>query len=185
VNGKRCLGGILELLVHCHYVVSVEDAALGMPEVTLPVVPGMEGCHWPFRKAGKKDWPKLLDLLLSGRPVKAKQAVGWLIDFAGPLEESLQTAWKVAFEGDGGPLARRGLIAEPLKGMPAETALPNSGNPATEAARKAILDCVMGSCGVPASEALTVQAKHSAGFMNSRFCREGMIGADCAKVMNV
>ena len=51
VAGKRCLGGCLELLMHCHYLVAVEDALLGMPEVTLPVVPGMEGCHWPFRKA--------------------------------------------------------------------------------------------------------------------------------------
>ncbi|UCC44963.1 MAG: hypothetical protein JSU65_03295, partial [Candidatus Zixiibacteriota bacterium] len=126
-----------------------------------------------------------LDLLLSGRPVKAEQAVGWLIDFAGPLEEALQTTWKVALEGDSGPLAKRSLAAEPLKGMPTEPGLPDSGNAATEAARKAILGCVTASCGVSLSEALTAQAKHSAGFMNSRFCREGMIGADCAKVMNV
>jgi len=31
-----------------------------MPEVTLPVVPGMEGCHWPFRKADPSDHKKLL-----------------------------------------------------------------------------------------------------------------------------
>src|SRR5262249_18586873 len=49
VAGKRCLGGMLEMAVHCHYLVAVEDARLGWPEVTLPVVPGMEGCHWPYR----------------------------------------------------------------------------------------------------------------------------------------
>ena len=36
VNGKRCLGGMLELLLHCKYVVAAEEAELGMPEVTLP-----------------------------------------------------------------------------------------------------------------------------------------------------
>jgi len=60
VGGKSCLGGMLELLMHCHYLIAVEGAQLGMPEVTLPVVPGMEGCHWPFRKADPSDHKKLL-----------------------------------------------------------------------------------------------------------------------------
>ena len=185
INGKRCLGGFLELLMHCHYLVSTEDATLGMPEVTLPVVPGMEGCHWPFRKAGSEDWPKLLDLLLSGQPVNAKKAVGWLIDYAGSIEESLQIAWKVAVVGEGGPIRRRKVVREALKGMPTEISLPDSGNPAVEAARKAIMGCIQESCGSLLSEALAVQAKHSAGFMNSRFCREGIIGTESVKVMNV
>ncbi len=185
VNGKRCLGGMLELLMHCHYVVSVEDATLGMPEVTLPVVPGMEGCHWPFRKASQSDWPKLLKLLLSGRPTAANDAVGWLIDFAGPLEESLKTAWKVAAEGDKGPLAHRNVAREALKGIPTDVDLPPSGNPATETARKAIMDCIQQSCGSSLPEALGVQAKHSASFMSSRFCQQGMIGTEGAKIMKV
>jgi len=32
INGKRCLGGMLELMMHCHYVVATEGADLGMPE---------------------------------------------------------------------------------------------------------------------------------------------------------
>ena len=51
VPRKRLLGGMLELLMNCHPLVAVEDARLGWPEVSLPVVPGMEGCHWPFRRA--------------------------------------------------------------------------------------------------------------------------------------
>ena len=171
--------------MHCHYLIATEDATLGMPEVTLPVVPGMEGCHWPFRKARSEDWPKLLDLLLSGKTVSAKEAVGWLIDYAGSIEESLQIAWKVAVEGEQGPLPRRKVIEKALKGIPTEISLPDSGNPAIEAARKAIIDCILQSCGSSLSEALAVQAKHSAGFMISRFCREGIIGTECAKIMNV
>ncbi|MEW5994000.1 MAG: hypothetical protein AB1744_06350 [Candidatus Zixiibacteriota bacterium] len=185
INGKRCLGGFLELLMHCHYLVATEGAALGMPEVTLPVVPGMEGCHWPFRKTRSEDWPKLLHLLLGGKPVNAEEAVGWLIDFAGSTEESLRMAWKTATEGERGPIQRRRVVEEALKGIPSEISLPDTGNPAVGTARKAIMDCIQASCGSSLSEALTVQAKHSANFMSSRFCREGVIGAESAKVMNV
>ncbi|UCG60819.1 MAG: hypothetical protein JSV52_10860 [Candidatus Zixiibacteriota bacterium] len=185
VNGKRCLGGMLELMMHCHFLVCVEDSALGMPEVTLPVVPGMEGCHWPFRKARSEDWPKLLNLLLGGRPVTAKDAVGWLIDFAGPMDESLLTVWKIASEAGKGPVPQRKVVTDALKNVPTETNLPPSGNPAIEAARKAIMDCVQQSCGNSLSDALAVQAKHSAGFMSSSFCRGGMIGTEGSKIMNV
>ena len=156
-----------------------------MPEVTLPVVPGMEGCHWPFRKARVGDRPKLLDVLLSGRPVDAEAAVGWLIDFAGSTEESLRMAWQIATEGEQGPIPRRTVIEEALKEIPQEINLPDTGNPATGAARKAIMDCIQESCGSSLSEALTVQARHSAGFMSSRFCREGVIGAEAARIVNV
>ncbi|WP_459935914.1 hypothetical protein [Desulfonatronum parangueonense] len=32
----RSLGGMLELMIHCHFVVTVEGVELDMPEVTLP-----------------------------------------------------------------------------------------------------------------------------------------------------
>ncbi|OGF58773.1 MAG: hypothetical protein A2Y62_09720 [Candidatus Fischerbacteria bacterium RBG_13_37_8] len=80
--------------MHCHYLVSVDNADLGMPEVTLPVVPGMEGCHWAFRKTSPENYYKLLQMLLEGRFVKAKDATGWLVDYdyAGSMEEALVTA---------------------------------------------------------------------------------------------
>jgi len=183
-GGKRCLGGSLELLMHCHYLVALEDAALGMPEVTLPVVPGMEGCHWPFRKANREHWPKLVRLLLGGAPVKAKDAVGWLIDYAGPMEESLQTVWRLA-SGKAPGLTMRRLGEGVLDGIPADAGVPASGSPATEAARKAILQSIRDSCGARLSEALDVQARHSADFTVTPFCREGMIGAEHARTMMV
>ncbi|MFQ6007377.1 MAG: hypothetical protein ACE5K8_00340 [Candidatus Zixiibacteriota bacterium] len=185
INGKRCLGGFLELLMHCHYLLAVDSASLGMPEVTLPVVPGMEGCHWPFRKTSPENWRKLLNLLLSGETVNAQEAVGLLIDYAGSIEESLQAVWQIAQDGEPGFIPRRNVVEQALRGIPTEVNLLDSGNPAVEAAREAIMDCVRASCGTSLSEALTVQAKHSADFMASRFCQEGMIGSECAKIMNV
>ena len=185
VNGKRCLGGMLELLMHCHYVVAVEDAQLGMPEVTLPVVPGMEGCHWPFRKAKREDWSKLLQLLLGGRPVKAGDAVGWLIDYAGPLDDVLQTAWKVASQGKHG-LERRQVESKALDGIPTEVpGLPEPDAPVSDAARKAIMACIQEASGAKLSDALAVQAKRSADFMTSKWCLSGQVGAEYTKTMAV
>ena len=185
VNGKRCLGGFLELLSHCRYLLSVDDAALGFPEVTLPVVPGMEGCHWPFRKARRDDWPKLLQLLLTGRPVKAKDAVGWLVDYAGPLDEAIKVAWQVASKGDQG-LKQRPLAAAALDSIPGEIrGLPEAESPGTEAARGAILECVRQSCGAPLGEALALQAKLAAAFLTSSACREGRVGAEYVRTMAV
>jgi len=184
VHGKRCLGGMLELLLHCHYLVAVEGAELGMPEVTLPVVPGMEGCHWPFRKAADADWPQLVRMLLTGRPVKAGDAVGWLVDFAGPLEDSLAMAWKLAGEGDAA-MPRRKIRQEALTGVPSDVRLPEAGSPVVAGARRAIMECIQESCGCSLNEALTVQAKHSAGFMTGDLCRSGMIGSEATKVMRV
>jgi enoyl-CoA hydratase/carnithine racemase len=184
VNGKRCLGGSLELLMHCHYMVSVENAQLGLPEVTLPIVPGIEGCHWPFRKAKSSDWPKLVRLLLTGEPVKAKDSVGWLVDYSGPLPDALAMAWSLA-SGGASSLSKRELNDGILKDIPTEAGVSATDNPATEAARKAILDTVRGACGVPMSEALGVQAKHSAGFIASSACKGGAIGAEYQKTMMV
>jgi len=184
VGGKRCLGGFLELLMHCRYLVAVENAVLGMPEVTLPVVPGMEGCHWPFRKANRPQWPKLVSMLLTGAPVRAKDAVGWLIDYSGPMQDSLETAWSLASGKATGPTMRR-LDEGVLKGIPADVGLSASDNPATEAARTAIMHSIRDSCGAALSEAIDVQARHSADFIATSFCREGSIGAEHLRTMMV
>jgi len=181
VNGKRCLGGMLELLLHCHYLVALEGSSLGMPEVTLPVVPGMEGCHWPFRKTDSASWPNLCRLLLGGSPVKAEKAVGWLADYAGPMDQALKVVWQIATEGDSG-VARRKLETGALSGVPRDAGeLPDTGNPATAAAREAIMGNIQASCGSDLAQALSIQAKHSAGFMTTKHCRRGRVGAEYAR----
>ena len=157
------------MLLHCRYVVAADDAALGMPEVTLPVVPGMEGCHWPFRKTERGQWPRLVAMLIGGAPVRAKDAVGWLIDFAGPLPESLATAWSLV-SGEASRLPMRPLDEGALKGIPTDVNVPQAGSPATETARQAIMNSIRSSCGVPLSEALDIQAKHAPEFIATSVC---------------
>lgn len=185
VNGKRCLGGMLELLMHCHFLIAEHKAKLGMPEVTLPVVPGMEGCHWPFRKAKSDGWSKLIELLLSGRMTGAGKTIGWLTDFAGSIDDCLQIAWKLANNGAADGVKVRELQTGALKGVPSDINLPDTGNPALNSARKAIMNCIQQSCGSSLDEAVTIQARCSADFMSTSVCREGVIGAEAVKVMNI
>ncbi|MFV2073579.1 MAG: enoyl-CoA hydratase/isomerase family protein, partial [Thermoanaerobaculales bacterium] len=183
VNGKRCLGGMLELLMHCHWLVAVDGAQLGMPEVTLPVVPGMEGCHWPFRRAAREHWPRLLSMLLEGNPVEADAAVGWLVDFTGGLDDALKVAYSVACGGDHG-LAMRGLEEDPLDGVTqAIGEMAAASSPGMEAGRKAILDTIRAATSVNLDEALEIQARHSGGFMMSDACRTGIIGSTWKKTV--
>ena len=184
INAKRCLGCMLELMAHCHYLVALDDAWLGFPEVTLPVLPGMEGCHWPFRKAGAEAWPRLLELLLGGRPVRAGEAVGWLVDAAAPMNEALETVWAIATGAEHG-VARRELVSEPLTGVPTDLPDLAAGSPATEAARKAILESVQSSCAIPLADALDVQSRHSADFMVSEACRGGRVCAEAQRTLLV
>ncbi len=185
INGKRCLGGMLELMVHCHYLVAVEDAKLGVPEVTLPVVPGMEFCHWSFRKAKREDWNKILYMLLSGEQVPAGQAVGWLLDYAGPMENSLKMTWEIANDGEKA-MPKRPLVEDSLSELASvEVNLPETDNPMVKAARKAIADCVIHSCEAPLTEAIDIQSEHSAKFMTTKECLGGMIGGDYKKTMEV
>jgi enoyl-CoA hydratase/carnithine racemase len=184
IGGKRCLGGMLELMLHCHFVVAVEDTALGFPEVTLPVVPGMEGCHWPFRKAPSEHWPRILELLLGGRPVAARDAVGWLVDAAGPLEHAAATAGRLVAGMERG-IARRDVVERPLSALPSTPAGLPSASGGREQGRQAIRACVDAACGATLADALAVQSKHSAGFMRSDACRRGRVGVEFGKTMRV
>jgi enoyl-CoA hydratase/carnithine racemase len=183
VNGKRCLGGMLELMLHCHHLVSVDDARLGFPEVTLPVVPGMEGCHWTFRKAAPDAWPKIAALLLGGAPVKATDAVGWLVDAAAPLEPALATAWALA-SGKGG-LRRRAVEPRALSGVPRDVPGLPAAEGGTSAGREAIMECIQRACAVPLGEAMAVQATLSGDFLASKACRAGRVGQEYSRTMEV
>jgi len=183
VGGKRCLGGMLELVMHAHHVVAVADARFGWPEVMLPVVPGMEACHWPFRRAPKDAWPRVSAMLLGGAPVRAKDAVGWLIDAAAPMDDALALAWALARGTDA--RAKRPLETGPLAGVPLEPAgLPAADGAEVEAGRAAIAGCIAKSCAVPAAEALALQARIAGEFLASPACRSGRVGAEYSRVMS-
>ena len=65
------LGGGLELALACNYRLSSEDARLGLPEIQLGIFPGFGGTARLIQLLGPL---KALQLMLSGREVKGKEA---------------------------------------------------------------------------------------------------------------
>ncbi|MFT6069191.1 MAG: 3-hydroxyacyl-CoA dehydrogenase/enoyl-CoA hydratase/3-hydroxybutyryl-CoA epimerase [Bacteriovoracaceae bacterium] len=87
-----CLGGGTELILSCNTIIASSDNAtvMGLPEVKLGVIPGFGGTYRMPRRIGL---PKALDLILSGKMVKAKKAkrLG-LVDGVFPKERLLEQA---------------------------------------------------------------------------------------------
>jgi len=65
------LGGGLELALACHYRVALADAKLGLPEITLGVIPGAGGTQRLPRIIGAA---AALDMIVSGAPVDGAKA---------------------------------------------------------------------------------------------------------------
>jgi 3-hydroxyacyl-CoA dehydrogenase len=66
------LGGGLETAMACHYRIAAADAKLGLPEVTLGLLPGAGGTQWSPRLIGVE---AALDLMISGKPIGAGKAL--------------------------------------------------------------------------------------------------------------
>ncbi|MCC7302696.1 MAG: hypothetical protein IT233_08640 [Bacteroidia bacterium] len=181
ISGKRCMGGMLELMMHCHYLFATKDTVLSMPEVTLPVVPGMEGCHWAIRKARPADRQKLIDMLLVGKQVKAGETVGWFADYSDSLEKNLAMAWKIMEKGESA-LPMRKVEEGPVTKLVISDKYIAGANGNSESVR-AIAKCIEDSCKADLKDAITVQAKISAKFMVSPQCRKGRVGSEYDKVM--
>jgi 3-hydroxyacyl-CoA dehydrogenase len=65
------LGGGLETAMACHYRVALPSAQVGLPEVTLGLLPGATGTQRLPRLMGVKG---ALDAMISGKPINAKLA---------------------------------------------------------------------------------------------------------------
>lgn len=70
VNGYA-LGGGCELAMACHIRVASANAIMGLPEVSLGLIPGYGGTQRLSELVGKA---KALEMILTGRFVKAKEA---------------------------------------------------------------------------------------------------------------
>jgi enoyl-CoA hydratase/carnithine racemase len=68
----HALGGGLELALACDLIVAGESATLGLPEVSVGVVPGGGGTQLLVRRVG---WSRAADLILTARRVDAAEAL--------------------------------------------------------------------------------------------------------------
>jgi len=124
INGFA-FGGGLELALACHIRLAAEGALMGLPEVTLGIIPGFGGTQRLPRAIGLGP---ALELLTTGRHVNAQeaQALG-LVNHVYAPDELMGAARKLA-----GKIARNGPIAVRLA---LESALRGRSQPLEEGLR--------------------------------------------------
>jgi len=93
INGNA-LGAGLEIAMVCHYRLAVNGVDLGQPEVQIGVIPGAGGTQRLPRLIGL---PNALDMITTGKPIKAETAhTRALVDEVVPREELLEAAMRAA-----------------------------------------------------------------------------------------
>jgi enoyl-CoA hydratase len=120
INGYA-LGGGCELALACHIRIASEKAQLGLPEVTLGIIPGYGGTQRLARLVGKG---KALEIICTADRISAADAerIG-LVNRVVPAEELMNVAMEMATKiASRGPVAVRCAIEAVMSGseMPFE-----------------------------------------------------------------
>jgi enoyl-CoA hydratase len=114
INGFA-LGGGCEIALACHIRIASEKAQLGLPEVTLGIIPGYGGTQRMARLLGKG---KALELILTGDKVTASEAerIG-LVNKVVPADQLMAAAEEMGRRiAQRGPLAVRAAIDAVMSG---------------------------------------------------------------------
>ncbi len=93
VNGFA-LGGGLELAMSCHFRVASDNARMGLPEVSLGVIPGYGGTQRLPQLVGKG---RAMEMIMTAGMINADQALNYgLVNHVVPQEELLGLCEKLA-----------------------------------------------------------------------------------------
>ena len=93
INGFA-LGGGLELAMACHIRLASNNAKMGLPEVSLGVIPGYGGTQRLAQLVGKG---KAMEMIATGRMIDANQALNYrLVNNIVPPEELISTCKELA-----------------------------------------------------------------------------------------
>jgi 3-hydroxyacyl-CoA dehydrogenase len=172
------LGGGLEVAMAGHYRLASPDAQVGQPEVNLGIIPGAEGTQRLPRLVGV---PRAVDLCVSGKPIKAAEALQLgLID--GVIEGDL-AAGAVAFareKADGGGPHRKTRERNEKLGSPAENVPVFAAG--REQARKTRRNMIAPLAAVDALEA-AVALPFEAGCRKEREIITGLLASDQCRAL--
>jgi enoyl-CoA hydratase len=95
VNGFA-LGGGLELAMSCHFRLASDNAKLGLPEVTLGVIPGYGGTQRLAQLVGKG---RAMEMIMTAKMITAEEACSYgLVNQITTQEELLGTCQKIALK---------------------------------------------------------------------------------------
>ncbi|HMM78324.1 MAG TPA: 3-hydroxyacyl-CoA dehydrogenase NAD-binding domain-containing protein [Gammaproteobacteria bacterium] len=164
------LGGGLETAMACHYRVAVASAQIGLPEVSLGLLPGATGTQRLPRLIGVKN---ALDAMISGRPLPAKKAlelgaIDHIVD--GDLQAgAIAFAEKLLAEGKGSRRVRD--IKVDASGLPADFFAEYRKGIARETrgffAPEQIVKCVEAAVSLPYDQAVARENELFMACMNS------------------
>jgi len=168
INGP-CLGGGLELAMACHARVCSDSmiTMLGLPEVQLGLLPGGGGTQRLPKLVGIQ---KSLDMMLTGKQLRAKQALkAGLVDDVVPISILIETAENLALSGEintnkrkltlldklleGNAIGRKILFSQAVKAVNAKT----KGN---YPAPIKIISCIKMGVEQPAAKGYQTEANH-------------------------
>jgi len=95
INGFA-LGGGLELAMAAHIRVASSNARMGLPEVSLGVIPGYGGTQRLAQLVGKG---KAMEMVFTAGMIKAEEALNWgLVNHVVEPEELLRKAEEIAYK---------------------------------------------------------------------------------------
>ena len=164
-----CLGGGLELAMACHAIVCSDSpkTALGLPEVQLGLLPGGGGTQRLPKRVGIQ---KALDMMLTGKQLRAKQALkAGLVNDVVPNSVLILTAEKLALSGKVKPKARKlSLMDKLLEGnglgrnilFSKATKMVLSQTKGNYPAPLKIIDCIRASAEQAPSKGYQLEADH-------------------------
>lgn len=108
INGFA-LGGGLELAMACHFRLASDNAKLGLPEVTLGVIPGYGGTQRLAQLVGKG---RAMEMIMTAKMITAQEALDYgLVNHVTAQEELLDSCKKIALKiVKNSPIAVSGAI---------------------------------------------------------------------------
>lgn len=93
INGFA-LGGGLELAMACHFRIASDNAKMGLPEVSLGVIPGYGGTQRLPQLVGKG---RAMELIMTAGMIDAERALAYgLVNYVVTLEELMPLCEKIA-----------------------------------------------------------------------------------------
>ena len=121
VNGYA-MGGGLEIALACDFIYASNTAALGLPEVTLGIIPGFGGTQRLSRAVGTR---RAKEMIMSGQPITADEAhalglVNRVVDGGSLLGECLKVASEISRNSFAAVMEAKRAINEGIDGRLAE-----------------------------------------------------------------
>lgn len=108
INGYA-LGGGCELALACTLRIASDNALIGLPEISLGIIPGFGGTQRLARITGSG---RALELMLSGKPITAQKALDWgVLNLVVKPGELMEATDKLANQlAASAPLAMRAIM---------------------------------------------------------------------------